>query len=370
MSASATRPAPSAIGRGIVTSGIVHAAVLVGLVTAARATPRIADRPVYRVSLVAAPPGSGRPAPPADPAREGRAAEPPARGGNPAKSATPTSAARTVAVTRTAPATKSVAPAIAVSPKSPTSKAIAQHAVASKSAVVKPATPKSPGPATSTVRPTATPKPAPPHVADHTVAPAHSAPAIAPKAPGVKPAADVPSSAKVAAGKPALSKPATGSPPRAKSAAATPVTPKSTTSTGSVGDASGVRAAHTAGEGRAGSASSVAGAHGRDAADVRVTGLQFPFPGYLDNLVRQVRLRFSPSQARAGLRADLAFVVARDGSVSGLRVVHGSGDYAFDLEAQGAVEAAGAAHAFGPLPDGFNASTLPVTFSFDPRTAP
>lgn len=105
-------------------------------------------------------------------------------------------------------------------------------------------------------------------------------------------------------------------------------------------------------------------------ADVRVIGLEFPYPGYLNNLVRQVRLRFAPTDARAGLHADLAFVVARDGSITGLRVLHSSGSYAFDLEAQGAVEAAGAARAFGSLPDGFRPPTLPVTFSFDPRTSP
>lgn len=111
-------------------------------------------------------------------------------------------------------------------------------------------------------------------------------------------------------------------------------------------------------------------ARGRDVANVHVVGLEFPFPGYLANLVRQVRLRFAPTDARAGLHADLAFVVARDGSISGLRVVRSSGSYAFDLEAQGAVEAAGSAGAFGPLPDAFAASALPVSFSFDPNTTP
>lgn len=105
-------------------------------------------------------------------------------------------------------------------------------------------------------------------------------------------------------------------------------------------------------------------------ADVHVVGLEFPYPGYLDNLVRQVRLRFDPTEKRAGLRAELAFVVGRDGAITGLRVVRGSGSYAFDLEAQGAVEAAGSARAFGPLPDGFRGSALPVTFGFDPRPTP
>ena len=83
-----------------------------------------------------------------------------------------------------------------------------------------------------------------------------------------------------------------------------------------------------------------------------------------------MRLRFAPAESRAGLHADLAFVIGRDGSISALRVLRGSGNYAFDLEAQGAVESAGAAHAFGPLPDGFLASALPVNFSFDPRATP
>ena len=40
-----------------------------------------------------------------------------------------------------------------------------------------------------------------------------------------------------------------------------------------------------------------------------------------------------------------------------------SGNYAFDLEARGAIESAGTAKAFGPLPGGFKADVLPVSFS-------
>jgi protein TonB len=101
-------------------------------------------------------------------------------------------------------------------------------------------------------------------------------------------------------------------------------------------------------------------------ANVSIRGLPFPYPGYLQNIVRQVALRFSPERGVA-LQADVAFLIHRDGSVSGIRVVKPSGSYAFDLEAQGAVEAAGAARAFGSLPQGFRDDVLPVTFSFDPR---
>jgi hypothetical protein len=44
-----------------------------------------------------------------------------------------------------------------------------------------------------------------------------------------------------------------------------------------------------------------------------------------------------------------------------------SGSYGFDLEAKGAVEAAGAARAFGPLPEGFSDDVLTVIFTFDPK---
>ena len=44
-----------------------------------------------------------------------------------------------------------------------------------------------------------------------------------------------------------------------------------------------------------------------------------------------------------------------------------SGSYEFDLEAQGAVEAAGRSGSFGPLPDGFRDDVLTVIFSFDPQ---
>ena len=67
----------------------------------------------------------------------------------------------------------------------------------------------------------------------------------------------------------------------------------------------------------------------------------------------------------AQLKAEVAFLIRRDGTVFGFKFVSRSGDYAFDLEAQGAIEKA--ATAFGPLPDGFHDDVLPVVFSFDPR---
>jgi len=109
------------------------------------------------------------------------------------------------------------------------------------------------------------------------------------------------------------------------------------------------------------------GGPGSDVANVRTEGIDFPFPGYLQNIVRQIRLNFSPSD-RSVRSAEVFFLVRRDGTVSGFRFLQRSGSYAFDLEAQGAVEAAARTKAFGPLPAGFFDDVLPVIFRFDPKT--
>ena len=105
------------------------------------------------------------------------------------------------------------------------------------------------------------------------------------------------------------------------------------------------------------------GGRGADVANVRVDGIEFPYPGYLQNVVRQIAVNFKPS--RGGLTAVVAFLIRRDGGVTGIRLTTRSGVYSFDTEAMGAVEAA--ARSFGPLPAGFSDDVLPVIFSFDPR---
>jgi len=108
------------------------------------------------------------------------------------------------------------------------------------------------------------------------------------------------------------------------------------------------------------------GGRGTDVATVRTEGIEFPYPGYLNNIVRQIALRFDPQTRNTALRAEVTFLIHRDGSVSNVRFLTRSGVYSFDLEAQGAVEAAAVAKAFGPLPAGFSDDILPVIFSFDP----
>jgi len=108
------------------------------------------------------------------------------------------------------------------------------------------------------------------------------------------------------------------------------------------------------------------GGKGTDVATVRSDGIEFPFPGYLNNIVRQIALNFKPRNPAARLKAEVRFLIHRDGSVSDLTFVRRSGVFSFDLEAQGAVEAASSARRFGPLPAGFPDDVLPVVFSFDP----
>ena len=109
------------------------------------------------------------------------------------------------------------------------------------------------------------------------------------------------------------------------------------------------------------------GGKGTDVATVRTDGIEFAFPGYLNNIVRQIALNFRPRNANASLKAEIRFLIHRDGSVSDLTFIRRSGNFSFDLEAQGAVEAASSARRFGPLPDGFSDDVLPVVFSFDPE---
>ncbi|MBC7789595.1 MAG: TonB C-terminal domain-containing protein [Anaerolineae bacterium] len=108
------------------------------------------------------------------------------------------------------------------------------------------------------------------------------------------------------------------------------------------------------------------GGRGTDVATVRTEGIEFPFPGYLENIVRQIAVRFDPPGG-AAVSAEIKFLIRRDGSATIIQFVTRSGVFAFDLEAQAAVEAASNARAFGPLPGGFPDDVLPVVFSFDPK---
>jgi periplasmic protein TonB len=107
---------------------------------------------------------------------------------------------------------------------------------------------------------------------------------------------------------------------------------------------------------------------GSDVATIKTPGLQFPFPEYLRNIVTQVYRNWDRESARQNSFAEISFLILKDGTVSDIRFVTRSGSFSFDLGAQGAIEAAGNARSFGPLPDGWEADVLPVSFYFKPAS--
>jgi protein TonB len=117
---------------------------------------------------------------------------------------------------------------------------------------------------------------------------------------------------------------------------------------------------------RAGSAT---GGRGSDVVTVKTDGIDFPAPGYLNNIVRQVEVRFTPPSRfeNRPLRALVSFLIHRDGTVSDIRVEETSGEYAFDLEGRSSIESAGTAKAFGPLPVEWTDDVLRVYFNFTPK---
>ena len=109
--------------------------------------------------------------------------------------------------------------------------------------------------------------------------------------------------------------------------------------------------------------------NGTDAVTVKTPGLSFPYPEYLRNIVSQIYRSWE--RPRGGTRrAEVFFMLHRDGSVSDIRFLTPSGDFTFDLNAQGAIEAAANNKAFGPLPDGYPQDVLPVSFYFEPGRTP
>lgn len=106
---------------------------------------------------------------------------------------------------------------------------------------------------------------------------------------------------------------------------------------------------------------------GRDIANVRLQGVVFQYPEYLKNIVSQVLRRWQQPTGQVNLTAEVAFTILRDGTVTEIQFLRRSGSFAFDLAAQGAIDAAAESGAFGPLPSGFNGVSLPIAFLFEPR---
>jgi protein TonB len=148
-----------------------------------------------------------------------------------------------------------------------------------------------------------------------------------------------------------------------KKAAATPKATPSPAKSKKAGDKtapkSAAKSAPKAGAGATG------GKKGADVANVKTDGIEFPYPGYLNNIMRQIALNWSPSKVSAALVTEVKFTIRRDGSVMAIQVVKKSGDVLYDADATGAIEAVGTSRSFGPLPSGWKDDVLVVYFTFD-----
>jgi TonB family protein len=110
----------------------------------------------------------------------------------------------------------------------------------------------------------------------------------------------------------------------------------------------------------------VASAAGGEGLNVRTEGADFVDRAYLENIIRQVRRYFRPPPGAVSDRASVRFWIERDGSVSDMSLVGGSGSFAFRTAALEAVERAGRDGVFGRLPSAFTDDRLAVTFDFTP----
>lgn len=104
---------------------------------------------------------------------------------------------------------------------------------------------------------------------------------------------------------------------------------------------------------------------GGDEVDLSVEGFASAFPEYMENIVTQIYRYFRWGEDSQP-RGEVYFEITRDGSVRNLRMVRSSGNRVFDIAVQGAVETAGNRGAFGPLPDAFAGSSLPVRLVVEP----
>jgi len=107
------------------------------------------------------------------------------------------------------------------------------------------------------------------------------------------------------------------------------------------------------------------GGKGSDVSNVDTGGLEFNYPYYINNIIRQLILAWGQGAPR--IDAVVRFTIKRDGTVdpSSIQLV-ARGDYRNDQRAIGAVEQVADGKLFGALPPGFREDILPVTVRFTP----
>ena len=104
---------------------------------------------------------------------------------------------------------------------------------------------------------------------------------------------------------------------------------------------------------------------GGEGLNVVQDGAEFPYPEYLENIIRQLSRYFRWNGA-GNLEAEIGFYIRKDGSASRIRLLKRSGNRQFDIAVVEATEQAGKRKAFGVLPPGFQGDSLGVSFGFVP----
>ena len=107
------------------------------------------------------------------------------------------------------------------------------------------------------------------------------------------------------------------------------------------------------------------GSEGGMGIDVLQEGAEFPYPEYLQNIILQLH-RYFRWEGTGNLEVEIGFNILKDGRVNGIQIVKSSPNLNFNIAVNEAVERAGRARAFGPLPAGFSKDHLPVRFTFLP----
>lgn len=98
---------------------------------------------------------------------------------------------------------------------------------------------------------------------------------------------------------------------------------------------------------------------------VTLEGKPFPFPWYLEQLVRKVQRNWRPPSNT--LKATVHFRIDARGRIDDVSVEESSGNPLFDLAARRAIEAA---NPMPPLPDEYGGDWLGVYFDFDTTVTP
>jgi hypothetical protein len=107
------------------------------------------------------------------------------------------------------------------------------------------------------------------------------------------------------------------------------------------------------------------GGKGGDVSNVDTGGLDFNYPYYINNIIRQLILAWGQGAPR--IDAVVRFTIKRDGTVDPASIqLVARGDYRNDQRAIGAVEQVADGKLFGALPPGFREDILPVTVRFTP----